>query len=720
MNIKSFFLLLALFTIITNIMISQTVNEEWVARYKENENDTNIISGIVTDNFMNVYVTGSSENTTLNTKYDILTIKYNEKGETQWIARFNSSENGDDWSSGLCVDKTGNVYVTGSTSKENSGSEYITIKYNTNGEQQWIARYSRDENSKNTARAIALDSSENIYVVGLSYIENKRNEIVTIKYNSNGETLLTLNFNGLEKNLKGALPFTIMIDGFQNIIIGMTIRSLESDMDYGILKYNSKGILQWLTSYNGPYNGIDAPEAMTCDKIGNVYITGSSVGIKPNGSPSYCDYATIKYSALGNEEWIARYNGKGDNQDIGESITTDNKGNVYVTGSSIFSTGDNKAEHTFAITTIKYNSSGIEQWVRSYEGGWGNSIGVDNLRNVYIIGESYLEVGADCITLKYNENGEEEWRQTYNSPEKSFFIPKKILIDNNYNVLIASYDSKYYFTTIKYSQANIIHSYAQLFYDAKKAFADGEYLLVLELLKDFSIDDPLYYDAISLMNQALEKLPRNSNQNFVTVSGKINCSCNKLINGYIIFQDLNTRLNVGKCRITSDGYYCIILPSGKIYSYYIDAKDFYPVSRVVDFTSSKQTLNHKDNIALVSYDEMKEKQLSVRINNIFFDFNKSELKSESYLELDRLYNFLKDNPEIKVEISGHTDNVGTDEYNMNLSQARANTVKEYLVGKGIDSERIISKGYGKSKPVSTNDTDEGRQLNRRVEFKILK
>ncbi len=256
--------------------------------------------------------------------------------------------------------------------------------------------------------------------------------------------------------------------------------------------------------------------------------------------------------------------------------------------------------------------------------------------------------------------------------------------------------------------------------DSKKAFNEGKYLLVLELLKDFPIDNPLYFEAVALMNQALDKLPRNSNQSFVTVSGRVNCGCSKAISGYVVFEDINTKLNVGRCGITSDGYYCIVLPTGKTYSYYIDSKDFYPLSRIIDFTSSAQALNYKDNITLVSYEEMKEQQVSVRINNIFFDFNESKLKSESYLELDRLFKLLYDNYDLNIEISGHTDNVGSDEYNMNLSNARANAVKEYLVAKGISENRIISKGYGKSKPVATNETDEGRQLNRRVEFTILK
>ena len=260
----------------------------------------------------------------------------------------------------------------------------------------------------------------------------------------------------------------------------------------------------------------------------------------------------------------------------------------------------------------------------------------------------------------------------------------------------------------------------QTLQDAQKAFSEGKYLLVLELLKDFPVDDPLYSDAVSLMNKALAYLSSNTNQNFVTVSGSINCGCSKAISGYVVFEDINTKLNVGKCRITSDGYYCIVLPSGKIYSYYIDSKDFYPISRVIDFTSSKQLPNFKDNITIVSYEEMKEQQLSVRINNIFFDFNEAILKPESCLELDRLYKYLNDNPEINVEISGHTDNKGSDDYNITLSNSRANSVKEYLVSMGINSNRIVSKGYGKSKPVATNDTDEGRQFNRRVEFTILK
>jgi outer membrane protein OmpA-like peptidoglycan-associated protein len=256
--------------------------------------------------------------------------------------------------------------------------------------------------------------------------------------------------------------------------------------------------------------------------------------------------------------------------------------------------------------------------------------------------------------------------------------------------------------------------------EAQKAFSEGRYTLVIELLKNFPESSSLYDEAIALILKALGNIQSGSNQNFSTVYGRITNQRNINISGYIIFEDLISGSQVGKCRIGSNGYYCIVLPSGKRYSYYIDASGFYPLSRIADFTSPAQGLNLNDNITLVSLEEMSEQQLSIRINNIFFDFNESTLKPVSFLELDRLYNVLNSNSDIKVEISGHTDNVGSDDYNNKLSQSRAESVKDYLVKKGINGNRIISKGYGKSNPVTTNDTEEGRQLNRRVEFKILK
>jgi outer membrane protein OmpA-like peptidoglycan-associated protein len=112
--------------------------------------------------------------------------------------------------------------------------------------------------------------------------------------------------------------------------------------------------------------------------------------------------------------------------------------------------------------------------------------------------------------------------------------------------------------------------------------------------------------------------------------------------------------------------------------------------------------------------------LTVRLKNIYFDFDKTTLKSESYVELNKVVDFLKQNSHISIEISGHTDSKGSDEYNLNLSQGRSQAVVDYIVSQGIESARLQAHGYGETKPIDTNETDEGRANNRRVEFTILK
>ena len=104
---------------------------------------------------------------------------------------------------------------------------------------------------------------------------------------------------------------------------------------------------------------------------------------------------------------------------------------------------------------------------------------------------------------------------------------------------------------------------------------------------------------------------------------------------------------------------------------------------------------------------------------MFFNSGKWDVKSDSYAELDRLVALLSDIPSLKIEISGHTDNVGSVSFNELLSQRRADAVVNYLVGKGVDKKRLSAKGYGQSKPVDSNNTAEGRALNRRTEFEII-
>jgi len=112
--------------------------------------------------------------------------------------------------------------------------------------------------------------------------------------------------------------------------------------------------------------------------------------------------------------------------------------------------------------------------------------------------------------------------------------------------------------------------------------------------------------------------------------------------------------------------------------------------------------------------------VTVRLKNIYFDFDKTTLKKESFIELNKVVEFLKQNPSVEIEIAGHTDNKGADDYNVNLSQGRSQSVVDYIVSQGIESFRLVAHGYGEALPIDNNETEAGRANNRRVDFTVMK
>jgi OOP family OmpA-OmpF porin len=204
----------------------------------------------------------------------------------------------------------------------------------------------------------------------------------------------------------------------------------------------------------------------------------------------------------------------------------------------------------------------------------------------------------------------------------------------------------------------------------------------------------------------------------VLISGRvINAKTNQPVSARITYQSLKTGKEIGQA--ISDpvtGNYKMTLPYGNQYSFSAQGGNFIPVFNNLDLTTVAEYQEVKQDLYLVPV----EIGQTVQLNNIFFDVSKSTLRQESYAELDRLYLILQNNPVMEIEIDGHTDNVGDPIINMQLSNDRANAVKDYLLKKGIAPGRIVTKGFGGTKPIVSNDTEELKKLNRRVEFTILK
>jgi len=206
----------------------------------------------------------------------------------------------------------------------------------------------------------------------------------------------------------------------------------------------------------------------------------------------------------------------------------------------------------------------------------------------------------------------------------------------------------------------------------------------------------------------------------VLVSGNVyNIKTKQPVSASLIYETLPDGVVAGNgISGATDGAFKFVLPYDKNYSIRASADHYFAISENLNLDSLVKAGYreiHKDlYLAPIEIGQV------VRLNNVFFDFDKYNLRNESFVELDRVVQLLKENPGIEIEMSAHTDSKGADDYNYRLSDDRARSVREYIVSKGIDEKRIVSQGYGETKPVSTNETEEGRQLNRRVEFKIIK
>lgn len=417
-------------------------NELWAKRYNGTTNSYDAATAIAIDELGNVYVTGTSG--------DYITIKYDSVGNQLWIARYNGLQNSLDEAFALSVDLDGNVHVTGRCYYGiGTSNDMVTVKYDSNGNQIWIVSYNGPENYSDEATAIALDRTGNVYVTGSSYSRLTSYDYTTIKYNSFGEQEWVMTYNGSTNNIDKSSSIAVDVDG--NVyVVGMSTQ-VGAGKDYTTIKYESSGNNLWVANYDGPGNSYD--EAVSCkiDPIGNVYVLGIS-----RSSLTGSDFVTIKYDVNGTQIWAAYYNGSANGHDNASSLAVDNYGNVYILGTSVDTiTGSD-------ILVIKYNTDGMQEWKAKYSGPGTNSdiasaLTTDNSGNVYIAGitEGLIE-GHDYITIKYDASGVKQWVKKYNGPGNSFDFASDICADNSGNVYVTGWSlgtgTFYDYATIKYDE----------------------------------------------------------------------------------------------------------------------------------------------------------------------------------------------------------------------------------------------------------------------------
>lgn len=427
------------------------IQQDWVARFNGISNTTDKANDITVDALGNVYVTGESEVGSVTRDY--VTVKYNSSGVQQWAARYNGPDNYIDQAYSVAVDNnSGSVYVTGGSRGIGTERDFCTIKYNTSGDSVWTRRYNGPGNDIDEAVSVVLDNSGFVYVTG--YSDGGINlDFYTIKYDTNGRQFWATRYSGpAESTGSEDRPHSLAVDDNGNVYVTGESSTGFGFLDmYATIKYNSSGDSVWVSRYKGSGDaGLSQPYALAVDPNGNVYVTGRSDD--SSGFGFNFDILTIKYSSSGDSLWVNRYNGQGNSSDVANAIALDGAGNVYVTGLTVGTTAD--------YCTIKYNSIGDTQWVKTYNGPVNGidvaySMASDGSDNIYVTGYS-AGSGNDYATVKYNSSGIQQWVQRYNGPGNGMDQASNLFVDFFGNVYVTGESigtgSGSDYATIKYSQ----------------------------------------------------------------------------------------------------------------------------------------------------------------------------------------------------------------------------------------------------------------------------
>jgi hypothetical protein len=422
------FILILTIILLTSILLSQDVQEEWI-----NTIQNQYSVDIKLDEYNNVYV--------LTLNYSL--IKYDSNGDELWNVTYEDSTGGET-AVDFAIDDDNNIYVTGHKNGIDSWSDIVTVKYDSNGNHLWdIVYQSPSWADVSESVGLAIDSSNNVYITGFSYYSTEStgySRCVTIKYNSNGDEEWISIYEPVYDNW--VQPSAIVVDNSGLVYItggdGTKSGQIINYNNFVTISYDTDGLMQWDVFYYGNQYGWATGKDISLDLDNNVIITGDCwepegheiVTIKYNNNGNliwdshlvtqsysftpdhiaidsgnnsivtcngFHEYQIVKYDQSGNELWVV-------NTIKPEDLAIDQEDNIYVTGYfDIFGNYD------YDYSTVKYTPEGTQEWLIQYNGvddysDYSKAIALDNSGNVYISGKCYSQnFDVSCVTIKYSQ-----------------------------------------------------------------------------------------------------------------------------------------------------------------------------------------------------------------------------------------------------------------------------------------------------------------------------
>ena len=445
---SKFWLLLILVSIYSQYLYSQP-SVEWVKRYNGTANRFDIVTTMKIDVNSNAIVYGNANMT--GSFSDITAIKYTSSGEVLWQAVFNGYSSQLDECKDAYLDAEGNSYITGFTSDTNQVVKIVTLKLNSAGNILWSKVYLPPVYNQGFGLSITKDNFGNIYTCGSVRRANGTNSIALVKYSPNGDLLGSTFFNKTASSSE--TPVTVCTDNAGSVYILSSSNAIGGVNDIVMLKYNSTLNLIWQNTFSGTAIGNDMPVKMIVTQDNKLAVTAAVFN-----SPGTLDYGIYRFDTSSALLMQYYYNGTGNDQDIPYDITGDSANNLYVTGSS----RNYDTLGSEDIYTIKIDPAAQLLWGRRYNGSgqgldYGTSVTVDNRGNVFVGGTTdkhYFH--QQYALLKFSPTGDFNWLEEYSVIENSEDFVYTAIADNRGSVYVTgiSFDSTsdYDIATIKYSE----------------------------------------------------------------------------------------------------------------------------------------------------------------------------------------------------------------------------------------------------------------------------
>ncbi|NOS84371.1 MAG: T9SS type A sorting domain-containing protein [Ignavibacteria bacterium] len=445
---RLFLALLILVTVSSQIVQTQP-SVEWVKRYNGTANRFDIVTTMKVDINSNAIVYGNVNLT--GTFSDIAAIKYSSSGAVLWQAVFNGYSSQLDECKDAYLDAEGNSYITGFTSDTNQVVKIVTLKINSAGSILWSKVFLPPVYNQGFGLSITKDNQGNIYTCGSVRRANGTNSIALIKYSANGELLASTFFNKTASSSE--TPVTVCTDNAGSIYILASSNAIGGVNDILMLKFSSTLSLRWQYTFSGTAFGNDMPVKMLYTQDNKLAVTAAVYN-----SPGNLDYGIYRFDTSSALIMQYHYNGSGNDQDIPYDITSDSANNVYVTGSS----RNYDTLGSEDIYTMKIDPTAFLLWEKRYNGSgkgldYGTSVTVDNRGNVFVGGTTDKhDFHQQYALLKFSPTGDFNWLEEYSVIENSEDFVYTAIADNQGSVYVTgiSFDSTtdYDIATIKYSE----------------------------------------------------------------------------------------------------------------------------------------------------------------------------------------------------------------------------------------------------------------------------